>query len=206
MSRKEVIDDNIIVGINGGIKYAKQRIVDQLIHDKIAPKSTTIEDVEWVPFVGHKHSENLNNIGKVIGYRVKQVRGIHDPVKKLAAKYFELRVDYDHQKLAHINYKSTHTHSNFNRAVKIDIEDWRLRMRYNNNPEQAVLEAWEDLTRLHHMHPEVFNIPYEVHRVLVGQKYQLHHTTIATNPYRMQLMAPDAPILEVKHFEINKPD
>ncbi len=186
MARKEVIDDEVVIGIVNGINFAKQQIVDKMIKEKIAPASTTIEDVEWVPFVGHKNSENLNNIGKIIGYCVSQIKNVHDPQKIKEARYFELRVDFDQEKKAHINYKSSKPNSKFVRAVRVDIEDWRLRVRFNNDPEQAVLETWENLTRRHHMDPEVYNVHDEVHRVLSKQKIKFRHTTIATNPYRLQ--------------------
>jgi hypothetical protein len=186
MARKEVIDTEVVIGIFNGIKFAKQQIVNKLIEEKIAPAATTIDDVEWIPFVGHKNSDNLKNIGKIIGYCVSQIKGVHDPQKIKAARYYELRVDFDQEKKAHINYQSSKPNSGFVRAVRVDIEDWRLRIRFNSDPEQAVLETWEDLTRRHHTDPEVYNVHDEVHRVLSKQSMKFRHTTIATNPYRMQ--------------------
>lgn len=186
MARKEVIDAEVVTGIANGIKFAKQQIVNKLIDEKIAPANTTIDDVEWIPFVGHKNSDNLKNIGKIIGYCVNQIKNVDDPQKIKAARYFELRVDFDQEKKAHINYQSSKPNSGFVRAVRVDIEDWRLRIRFNNDPEQAVLETWENLTRKHHMDPEVYNVHDEVHSVLSRQGLKFRHTTIATNPYRMQ--------------------
>lgn len=161
---KEVVETRKVEGIMLGILHAKKQIVAHLVEKKIVVKGTTVAHLRWQPLLGTKNSVNLKNLGYVIGYKlagidedyVKGEPGSKTHKKNLArAEYYHLRVDYDDHKLAHINYGSNESGTNFVRAVQLEFSPVEMMFRYAGNPEYAVKLAMEDMTRVHHRRGDI---------------------------------------------------
>lgn len=140
---KEVIDDHKATNITPAINHAKAEIARKLKCD--------LNDITWRPLFGKKLTENINNLGYIIGFTVDNIKGASEQKLK-SARYFQLRVDYDKTKGAHVNYGNTDVNSTFIRCVCIEFNESMIVSR--QDPEGAVYRAWNALTKMHFSNSE----------------------------------------------------
>lgn len=154
--KKEIIDVNPVTGVFNAIQFAKEQIIEQ-IHS--ASGNDKIE-VKWRPLFGEKYTQNMKNLGKIIGYQAVINGEVTD---------YQLRADYDDVKGAHINYGCTARNSGFCRAVKVNISEVEALTR---TPLQAVEYAWECMTKKHFNENSAYQDHDRVRRLMAHNSMQ----------------------------------